>query len=212
MGTNFRIIDLGVILVGIGCMTVVLTAGFNSSNTAYRIKCQDNLKKIGVALSGYASKNNDVLPVVNDRDNWKKIWCLENSYVTYLRLKPHAGTRAKGNVLEGPGESRYETFTHIGYVMNVNLHTADSKNPKHRRGGKLSYFSSPSTTIAATDGTMHLLDIWKANNDKNNVTRARHDNQLNVLLLDGSVTTVPKILSNLDGYDKKNSWLSDEDK
>ena len=192
MGTNFRIIDLGVILAGIGCMTVVLTAGFNSSNTAYRIKCQDNLKKIGVALSGYASKNNDVLPVVNDRDNWKKIWCLENSFVTYLRLKPHAGTRAKG--------------------MNVNLHTADSKNPKHRRGGKLSYFSSPSTTIAATDGTMHLLDTWKANNDKNNVTRARHDNQLNVLLLDGSVTTVPQILSNLDGYDKKNSWLSDEDK
>ena len=34
----------------------------------------------------------------------------------------------------------------------------------------------------------------------------------NVLLLDGSVTTVPQILSNLDGYDKKNSWLSDEDK
>ena len=104
MGTNFRIIDLGVILVGIGCMTVVLTAGFNSSNTAYRIKCQDNLKKIGVALSGYASKNNDVLPVVNDRDNWKKIWCLENSYVTYLRLKPHAGTRAKGNSGVSGGE------------------------------------------------------------------------------------------------------------
>ena len=129
MGTNFRIIDLGVILAGIGCMTVVLTAGFNSSNTAYRIKCQDNLKKIGVALSGYASKNNDVLPVVNDRDNWKKIWCLENSFVTYLRLKPHAGTRAKGNVLECPGESRYETFTHIGYVMNVNLHTLTPKIP-----------------------------------------------------------------------------------
>lgn len=192
-------------------MTVVLTAGFNSSNTAYRIKCQDNLKKIGVALSGYASKIMMFFPL-SMTETTGKIWCLENSYVTYLRLKPHAGTRAKGNVLECPGESRYETFTHIGYVMNVNLHTADSKNPKHRRGGKLSYFSSPSTTIAATDGTMHLLDIWKANNDKNNVTRARHDNQLNVLLLDGSVTTVPKILSNLDGYDKKNSWLSDEDK
>ena len=45
MGTSFRIIDLGVILAGIGCMTVVLTAGFNSSNTAYRIKCQRQLEK-----------------------------------------------------------------------------------------------------------------------------------------------------------------------
>lgn len=212
MGTNFRIIDLGAILAGIGCMTLVFTTGFNSSNTACRIKCQDNLKKIGVALSEYASKNNDVLPIVNNRDNWKNAWCLDNQYVTYLGLKPHTGTRKKGNVLECPGENKYETFSHIGYVMNVNLHTTDSKNSKLRRGGKLSHFSYPSTTIAATDGAMHLLDTWKANNDKNNATRARHDNQLNVLLLDGSVVTVPKTLSNLDGYDKKDSWFSDEDK
>ena len=51
MGTNFRIIDLGVILAGIGCMTVVLTAGFNSSNTAYRIKCQD------ISQTKYGSRN-----------------------------------------------------------------------------------------------------------------------------------------------------------
>ena len=74
MGTNFRIIDLGVILAGIGCMTVVLTAGFNSSNTAYRIKCQDNLKKIGVALSGYASKNNaDKLILISPPCDFSKI-------------------------------------------------------------------------------------------------------------------------------------------
>lgn len=212
MGANFRGIDLGAILAGIGCMALVFTAGFNKNHTACRIQCQDNLKKTGAAVSKYVVDNKDALPVVNDKENWKKMWCLDNPFVTYLELKAYVGTRTRGNVLECPGEEKYETFTHIGYVMNVNLHTSDSKVPKNRRGGKLSLFSYPSKTIAVTDGAMHLLDVWKANNNENNATRARHENQLNVLMLDGSVATARELLSNLDGYDRKDSWLSDEDK
>ena len=96
--------------------------------------------------------------------------------------------------------------------MNVNLHTTDSKTARNRRGGKLSGFSCPSLTIAATDGKMHLLDNWKAMDNKENVTRARHGGELNVLMLDGAVVSAPKLLSNLDGYNPKSSWLADDDK
>lgn len=211
MESNFRFADLCFILV-ICAFLSVLTAGFSTHQAASRAKCMENLKTMGTSLSQYAKDNADVLPVVNDRDNWKKIWCLDNRYVTYLGLPPTTGTRKKGNVLECPAEEQYETFTHIGYVMNVNLHTTDSRVAKNRRGGKLSGFSYPAMTIAVTDGKMHLLDDWKARDNKENVTRARHADELNVLLLDGSATSAHRLLSNLDGYDDKGSWFADEER
>jgi prepilin-type processing-associated H-X9-DG protein len=211
MGNNFNRLELGVI---IGCcMTaVLLLCGTTTAVTAARVKCQDNLKRIGAALNQYAEKNNGMLCVVNNRDNWRKIWCLDNPFVKELGLKPQLGVRAKGNVLECPGEEKKETFSNVGYVMNVNLHVTDSKRANLRRGGKLADFSMPETTIAATDGAMHLLDVWKSLDNKENVTRPRHEGKLNVLMLDGHVTSVDKLLSNLTGYHPTDSWFSDEDR
>lgn len=211
MNSNFRFLDLCLILT-VCTILAILTTGYSTQQAAARAKCMENLKTMGTALAQYAKDNTDMLPVVNDRDNWKKIWCLDNRYVTYLGLNQTTGIRKKGNVLECPAEENYETFTHIGYVMNVNLHTTDSKTARNRRGGKLSGFSCPSLTIAATDGKMHLLDNWKAMDNKENVTRARHEGELNVLMLDGAVVSAPKLLSNLDGCNPKSSWLADDDK
>ena len=211
MGNNFNRMELGVLLLC--CATaVLLLCGTTTAATASRVTCQNNLKRIGIALQSYAEKNDGMLCVVNNRDNWRNIWCLDNPFVKELDLKPHLGARKKGNVLECPGEEKYETFSHIGYVMNVNLHVVDSKRANLRRGGKLADFSMPEATIAATDGVMHLLDVWKAADNKENVTRPRHQGKLNVLMLDGHVAPVEKLLSNLEGYHAKNSWFSDEDR
>ena len=213
MGSNFNRLELGVI---IGCcMTaVLLLCGTTTAVTAARVKCQDNLKRIGIGLAQYAEKNNGTLCVVNNRDNWRNMWCLDNPFVKEFGLTPQTGprTKNKGNVLECPAEEKKETFSNVGYVMNVNLHVTDSKNPRLRKGGKLADFSNPAATIAATDGAMHLLDTWKALDNKENMTRPRHEGKLNVLMLDGHVTTVDKLLSNLTGYHPTDSWFSDEDR
>lgn len=213
MGSQFNRFELGVIVVCCA-LAAILLSGTTTKSDAARVKCQDNLKRIGIALNQYAEKNNGMLCVVNNRDNWRNTWCLDNPFVKELGLKPHLGARNKdkGNVLECPGEEKKETFTRVGYVMNTNLHTTDSKKAHLRRGGKLADFSMPETTIAATDGAMHLLDVWKAQNNKNNVTRPRHQGKLNVLMLDGHVASAEKFLSNLEGYHAKNSWYSDEDR
>lgn len=211
MGSNFNRLELGVIIVCCA-MAVLLFCGTTTKADAARVSCQNNLKRIGAALNQYAEKNNGMLCVVNNRDNWRKIWCLDNPFVKELGLKPQLGVRAKGNVFECPGEEKKETFSNVGYVMNVNLHVTDSKNPRLRKGGKLADFSNPAATIAATDGTMHLLDVWKSLDNKENVTRPRHEGKLNVLMLDGHVTTVDKLLSNLTGYHPTDSWFSDEDR
>lgn len=209
MSSNFRLVDLCG-LAAVGLVMAALLPGFTGAGAAHKVSCQNNQRQIGAAVASYVNDHDGALPVVNDRTNWKKGWCLENELVKYLGLEPTVNLRKSPNVLQCGAEATPETFTRISYVMNVNLNTVDAANPAKARGGKMALFDAPAKIIALTDGANHLLDNWKTVG-KDDVTRPRHDGNLNVLMLDGSVTSVQK-LSALPEYNWKSSWLCPQDR
>lgn len=210
-----KIFTLNELIIVIACLglTATLMLGAATSAKSAQAACLANLKNIGGAISAYAADSDGYPPVVFQAGKWESSWCLDNQFVTYLKLKPTRAPekfRTRGNVLECPADDPAEHFTKVGYVMNGSLLTL-AENGSRREGGKISSFSAPAKTLAVMDGVQFVAYSWCAAADDKNRTRARHEGDLDVLFLDGSTGSAKGVVSALENYDAKRSWKSDND-
>lgn len=204
----FTLIELLIVMVIIGVLSVLIFSGVNHAREAARsATCMSNLKQLGGALLLYAAENqNKLIPLqpATNPDTGKRppIWTVQLARAGYLTSWNGQGDAPCGTGVWACPSCAFTSYTHGGYgVVEGAIFVYEENKPtgvSDTGSLRLSRIADPANTWLVGDAYQKSDEpnkswyaIWsKPERWTEHGPAARHNGKVNVCMVDGHVESL----------------------